>query len=132
MPVWLEITDVLFFHEQSLEEHGGLEGKPKKAALESTLARPQNLLAYNPDATIFQLAASYGFGLAKNHCFPDGNKRLALISIDVFLQINGYELVADEADAVAVIRELASGEISEQILANWIEDNAAPFDINAE
>ena len=101
-------------------------------AIITTLARPQNLLAYNRDATIFQLAASYGFGLAKNHCFPDGNKRLALISTDVFLQINGYELVADEADAVAVIRELASREISEQILANWIEDNAAPFDINAE
>ena len=132
MPVWLDIADVLLFHQQSLEEHGGLAGKPFEGKLETTLARPQNLLAYNPEATVFQLAASYGFGFARHHCFPDGNKRLALISIDVFLQINGYELCSDEADAVAVIRELASGEISEADIAIWIEENAAPFDIDAE
>ena len=78
------------------------------------------------------MAASYGFGFARNHCFPDGNKRLALVSIDVILQVNEYELCADEADAVAVIRELASGDISEADLANWITENFAPFHINAE
>ncbi len=132
MVVWLEIADILFFHQQSLDEHGGLSGKPVQGALESTLARPLNLLNDNPDTIIFELAASYGFGFAKNHCFPDGNKRLALVSIDVFLQVNGYELCADEADAVAVIRELAPGDISEADLANWITENSAPFDINAE
>ncbi len=132
MPTWLDITDVLHFHQQSLEDYGGLSGKPFKGKLESTLARPQNLLAYNPEASIFQLAASYGFGFAKNHCFPDGNNRLALISIDVFLQINGHELCAEEVDAVGVIRELASGEISEEDLGIWIEDNSSPFDIDAE
>ncbi|MFQ5549333.1 MAG: type II toxin-antitoxin system death-on-curing family toxin [Woeseia sp.] len=132
MVAWLEIADVLFFHQQSLEEHGGLAGKPHEGALESTLARPRNLPTDSPGSSVFQLAACYGFGFAQNHCFPDGNKRLALISIDVFLQINGYELCADEADAVAVINELASGDLSEQNLALWIEENVVPFDINAE
>jgi len=131
MFVWLEMADVVYFHQQSIDEYGGLPGDPKDGPLESTLARPQNLLNYNPAATVFELASSYGFGLVKNHCFPDGNKRIALICIDVFLQINGYELNAAEADAVATIRELAAGEITEEDLATWIEKNAEHFDIDA-
>ena len=132
MPIWLETTDVLYFHKESLEEHGGLTGPPFEGKLESTPARPKNLLAYNPEANVFQLAASYGFGFARNHCFPDGNKRIALISIDVFLQLNGFELCAEEAHAVAVIKELASGEVTESDLAIWIKENAVSFDIDAE
>lgn len=132
MPVWLDITDIVYFHQQCIDEHGGLRGGAKEGPLESTLARPRNLLSYDPDAGIFELAASYGFGLARNHCFPDGNKRISLISIDVFLQVNGFELTATEVDAVAVIRELASGELQEAALAIWIENNSAPINIDVD
>jgi death-on-curing protein len=68
--------------------------------------------------------SAYGFGFAKNHCFTDGNKRIRLVAIDVFLQLNGYELIAEEAEAAIVIEGLAAGEMSEDELANWIEHNA--------
>ena len=132
MPTWLNADDIRYFHEQLIEEQGGLAGPPNEGALDSTLARPQQRLHYEPETNIATLAASYAFGLAQNHCFPDGNKRIALVSIDVFLQVNGYELIADEADAVLVIHELASGELSEEDLKRWIEDNSAPFDLDAE
>ena len=131
MLVWLEISDVLYFHQQCIDEFGGLAGKRYEGALESTLARPQNLLSYEPNAGVFALAASYGFGLARNHCFSDGNKRISLICMDVFLQLNGFELVANEADAVAVIKELASGTLSEKELESWLNENSRDFDIDA-
>ena len=121
--VWLESRDVLYFHRELIAEHGGLPGPADGDRLESAVARPRNLLAYRDDATICDLAASYGYGLARNHCFPDGNKRIALVSIDVFLMVNGYELVAAEADAVVTIRMLAAGEMSEAELSAWIEAN---------
>jgi death-on-curing protein len=132
MPVWLEVADIIYFHQQCIDEHGGLRGEPKEGPLESTLTRPRNLLNYNSDAGSFALAASYGYGLAKNHCFPDGNKRISLICMDVFLQLNGFELIAKETDAVAVIRELASGDLSEAELTSWVEANSAPFNIDTE
>jgi death-on-curing protein len=89
-------------------------------------------LAYHPDSTIHQLAASYGFGFAKNHVFVDGNKRIALAAINVFLQINGATLAADEAEAVIIINEVASGVMSENDLADWIFARSVPFDIDAE
>ena len=131
MPVWLDVSDVIYFHRETLDEHGGLPGLPDQGALESTITRPRNPVVYHEEATIFQLAAAYGFGFARNHCFPDGNKRLALISIDVFLQINGHELVAEEADAVLTIQEVASGDLTESDLAAWIAENSIPFDLNA-
>lgn len=115
-------------HAQLLREYGGLSGPSRESALESTLARPQQLLTYTDQApSIFQLAAAYGFGLARNHCFPDGNKRIALAIIDVFMQLNGFELIAREEDAVLTIRSLAAGELSETELASWIENNCAPI-----
>lgn len=132
MPVWLEYADVIYFQQQLIDEHGGLSGDPNTGPLESTLARPPHLLHYNPEATIFELAASYGYGLAKNHCFPDGNKRVSLACIDVFLQLNGFQLIADEADAVIAIKDLAAGELSEADLADWIERNIEPFELDVE
>jgi death-on-curing protein len=129
--VWLDVSDIIYFQQQCIDEHGGLRGGPKQGPLESTAARPRNLLNYNPEATIFELAASYGYGLARNHCFPDGNKRISLVSIDVFLQLNGYQLTAAEADAVVAIRDLAAGEVSESELADWIERNSEEFDIDS-
>ena len=121
--VWLENRDVLYFHRELIAEHGGLAGPAIDDKLESTLARPRNLLAYGDGARLHEFTASYGYGFARNHCFPDGNKRIALAAIDVFLSVNGYELTADEADAVVTIRQLAAGEMTESELSNWIRTN---------
>ena len=117
---------VIAIHGELLVEHGGLDGTYNSDALESSIARPQQLLSYtNPEPTLFALAASYAYGFAKNHCFSDGNKRIALVSIDVFLQLNGYELVASEVEAVDTIIQLAAGKLDEASLAQWIEANAS-------
>jgi len=122
---WLTSTIVKAIHAQLLRGYGGLQGPVNEGALDSTLARPRHLEAYsNPPPTIFELAASYGYGFAKNHCFADGNKRVALAAVDVFLQLNGYELSASEAEAAVVIREAASDIVNEQELAIWIRDNS--------
>lgn len=127
-PVWVPASVVSSIHAELLREHGGLPGPPRDSALESTLARPEHLLNYAGSApSIIELAAAYGFGLGRNHCFPDGNKRLALVIIDVFLQLNGFELIAREEDAVLTIRSLAAGELTEGELATWIQDNCAPL-----
>lgn len=121
-PNWLTETLVLGLHEELIARFGGHAGLRDRGLLQSALARPRNLLAYGEPA-LEQLAASYAFGLAQNHPFIDGNKRAALAAIDVFLQLNGYELVAPEPEAVVVIRDLATGEIDEAELAAWIEAN---------
>lgn len=124
MPIiWLDKRDILFIHQELIAEHGGLNGPPDEGALESTLARPRHLQGYQSGCSIHELAASYGYGFARNHCFPDGNKRVALVAIDVFLGINGCEFSAAEADAVVTIHALAAGDISEADLAAWIEAN---------
>jgi len=123
--IWLESREIILFHKELISEHGGLIGPPRQAALDSTLARPQNLYAYKPGATIQQLAASYGYGFTRNHCFPDGNKRVALVSMDVFLQMNGSELVASEPDAVITIRSIAEGAMTEDELVQWVQMNSS-------
>jgi len=128
LPVWLEKREVLYFHSELLAEHGGLTGPPDDNALESTLARPRNRLAYEPDSSIFELAAAYGFGFSRNHCFPDGNKRIALVAIDVFLQANGYELRVDEPEAVVATRGVATGELTEQALSTWIKSHSVSLE----
>ena len=125
-PIWVPASVVITIHAELVREHGGLPGPPRDSALESTLARPQQLLNYAGSVpSIFELAAAYGFGLARNHCFPDGNERLALVITDVFLQLNGFELIAREEDAVLTIRSLAAGELTESELATWIQYNCA-------
>ena len=93
--------------------------------LDSALARPQNLLVYEPATTIAALAASYGFGITKNHAFVDGNKRAGFLGIGLFLAINGYQLRANQLDAIQTMLELASGELKEDALAGWIRKNSA-------
>ena len=115
---------IIAIHGELLAEHGGLPGTVNEDALESTLARPQQLETYgNPPPDIFQLASSYGFGFAKNYCFNDGNKRISLVAIDVFLMLNGYELNAEETNAAFTIESLAAGNISEEKLSQWIKEN---------
>ena len=131
MPIWLEAAEIKHFHRELIAEHGGLAGLRDEGALESTLARPQSLLHYFPTTTIAELAACYGFGFAQNHVFTDGNKRIALTSINVFLQINGATLTASEVEAVHVILELAAGRSDQAALAAWIAQNSEPYDLDA-
>ncbi|GMR09171.1 MAG: type II toxin-antitoxin system death-on-curing family toxin [Gammaproteobacteria bacterium] len=121
MARWIPESAIRAIHGELLLEHGGLSGPINEDMLGASPARPQHL--GNPGPTLYQLAAAYGFGFAKNHCFNDGNKRVALATIDVFLMLNGQELVAEETDAALTIESLAAGELSEDELASWIEAN---------
>ncbi len=121
-PVWLDQRSVLALHADLLREYGGLGGVRDEGLLESALARPQNQAAYG-DSSLAEMAAAYAFGIARNHPFVDGNKRTALAAADVFLQLNGHEIVVEEVEAVAIIRDLAAGEIGEGELAAWITAN---------
>jgi death-on-curing protein len=102
-----------------------------EGALESTLFKPRNIYHYEEDVTLYKLAASYGYGLVKNHCFVDGNKRIALIAVYTFLAINGIELIASETDAAIFFLELAAsfGKQEEDMnrLANWLQINSEPI-----
>jgi len=120
-PRWLSASAARAIHGELLAEHGGPTGGDDDR-LESTLVRPKNAAAYE-DANLAELAASYGFGFAKNHCFVDGNKRMALAAMSVFLLLNGKRLSASETEAVAVIMDLATDEMTEIQLAKWIRKN---------
>jgi death on curing protein len=123
-PRWISKKGLLMLHEESLAMFGGASGLRDEGLLDSALARPLNTHAYNPDSTLADLAASYGFGLAKNHAFLDGNKRAAFLSIGVFLSINGHRLVADQVDAIQTMLAVAAGELGEKGLAAWIQKNS--------
>jgi len=112
-------ADVIYaIHDRQLAEHGGLDGVRDKNAVESALARPQNLAAYeNPDAA--SLDAAYAFGLARNHGFLDGNKRTAWVTARLFLADNGWRLAFDPADAVRTMETVAAGAMTEIELAEW-------------
>jgi death-on-curing protein len=122
---WIERSVVLAIHNEQLVEHGGAAGIRDVGLLASALARPLNLAAYEtPDAA--DLAASYGFGIARNHPFIDGNKRSAFVVLELFLAINGYALKADDANCVLTMLALAAGELDEPALAAWIRANVEP------
>jgi death-on-curing protein len=123
-PRWIDQRALLLLHNETLAEHGGLAGVRDHGLLESALARPRNLHAYEPESDLARLAAAYGFGLARNHPVNDGNKRAAFLAIGLFLQINGRELIADPVEAIAVIFGLAKGSLSESELAEWIRRNS--------
>lgn len=126
-PEWLELGIVLDFHAEQLALFGGPDGIRDLGLLESALARPQNKLAYG-ETSLAALAAAYGFGIARNHPFIDGNKRTALASMIVFLNLNGLALVAPQETATAIVLALAAGEIGEDVLARWISDNVRPLE----
>lgn len=123
-PVWLSRDLVLAIQAELIAQFGGAVGIRDEGLLESALARPQNLFAYG-EPSLTDLAAAYAYGLTRNHPFLDGNKRIALSALDVFLQLNGMELIAPEAEAVVVMRDLAAGELDEPDFATWIKINAA-------
>ena len=124
-PHWISKKVLLLLHEESLSMFGGARGLRDEGLLDSALGRPQNRLAYNSASTIAELAASYAFGIAKNHAFVDGNKRAAFLSIGVFLSSNGYAFKAGQVDAIQTILALASGSLDEPGLAVWIKANMA-------
>lgn len=105
---------------------GGARGMRDDGLLESALARPVNQYRYDSGTELPELAAAYGFGLAKNHAFVDGNKRAAFLAIGLFLAINGKRLRADPLDAIRMMFALAAGEVDEAGLAVWIREHMAP------
>jgi death on curing protein len=122
-PEWILREAVLALHEELLAEFGGSSGIRDEGLLASALARPENLLAYgNP--SVFDLAASYGFGLVKNHPFVDGNKRIGFTVAVLFLEINGCRFQAAEAEAVVRTLALAAGKMSEAAYAEWLKANS--------
>jgi death-on-curing protein len=121
-PQWLDTTVVLDVHAEQLALFGGADGVRDVGLLESALARPVNKFAYG-ETNLAALAAAYAFGIARNHAFVDGNKRAAFASIIVFLGLNGIDLDVPPEAATAFILGLAAGEIDEEGLARWIEDN---------
>jgi death on curing protein len=121
---WVDRRALMLLHAESLAEHGGGEGLRDEGLLESALARAENLAAYgSPD--VADLAASYGFGLAKNHPFIDGNKRAAFLSVGLFLHLNGYRLRATQAEATLTMLGLASGDLTETEFAAWLREHVA-------
>lgn len=120
-PRWIDKEALILLHAESLAEHGGLEGMRDEGLLDSALARPQNVHAYEEVTDIARLAAAYGVGIAKNHPFADGNKRAAFLSVGLFLGLNGKRLVADKAEATRVMLAVAAGELSEADFAEWIK-----------
>jgi len=119
-PRWVDKRALLLLHEESLAMFGGASGLRDEGLLDSALARPVNLRAYNPDSTTAQLAAAYGYGIARNHPFVDDNKRAAFLASGLFLSFNGRRLVANPADAVETIVALAAGGLEEEAYAEWI------------
>lgn len=117
--IWIDPEILLAAHDEQLVEHGGASGIRDPGLFESALARPQNLAAYG-QSDAAALSASYAYGLAKNHAFVDGNKRISLIALEYFLELNGFELDADDAQCVLVILSVASGAMDEDGLAEWI------------
>lgn len=120
-PVWLDLRDVIDMHAEQLALFGGPDGIRDQGPLESALARPINRWHYG-ESDLAQLAAAYAFGLARNHPFVDGNKRIAFHALMVFLRLNGVLFRPEPAQATAIVLALAAGEVGEEGLAQWISD----------
>jgi len=123
-PRWISKKGVLAMHAEQLREHGGLPGIRDENLLDSALARPRNVFAYEENPSLFRLAASYAFGLAKNHPFVDGNKRIALVVSITFLIAGGWDIDAAKEELYLTFLSLAEGSLSEAGLASWLEAHA--------
>lgn len=123
-PTWVWIAPAVLdaVHDEQLAEHGGLAGVRDPNLLASALARPENQAdSRQPD--VADLAAAYGYGLARNHPFMDGNKRTAFVAVELFLALNGHSLQAGDADCVLVMLSVAAGEMTELAFATWIREH---------
>lgn len=124
---WLSKSAVIAIHAAQVAEHGGAAEIRDEGLLDSALAKPQNLAAYG-DPGAADLAASYTFGIARNHPFVDGNKRTAFVAAATFLLLNGFEMTASEAGVAQTVLRLAAGELSEAELAAWFESASRAAD----
>ncbi|MBK6638251.1 MAG: type II toxin-antitoxin system death-on-curing family toxin [Rhodocyclaceae bacterium] len=123
--VWIEESVVWAIHEAQLAEHGGSAGVRDAGLLASALARPVNLAAYeNPD--VAACAATYGYGISRNHPFIDGNKRTAFVCTELFLALNGMELFADDLACVVTMLAVAAGDLDEAAFASWLRESSRP------
>jgi death-on-curing protein len=123
--VWIEESVVWAIHEAQLAEHGGSVGVRDAGLLASALARPVNLAAYeNPD--VAACAATYGYGISRNHPFIDGNKRTAFVCTELLLALNGMELFADDLACVVTMLAVAAGEMDEAAFASWLRASSRP------
>jgi death-on-curing protein len=122
-PTWVLRDVVSGAHQQSLAQFGGSAGVRDEGLLDSALGKPQNLFAYGKP-TLFDLAASYAFGLIRNHPFIDGNKRTGFIVAVLFLELNGYRFNATEVDAALQTLALAAGELTEAQYAAWLKESS--------
>lgn len=122
-PVWLGLRLILDLQERQIVRFGGIDGVRDEGLLQSALGRPRNLFVYG-DPDLFDLAAAYAFGLVRNHPFADGNKRIGFVAAALFLDQNGFDLLAPEAEAVVMTLGLASGELEEGAYALWLRDRS--------
>jgi death on curing protein len=125
--VWLSREVMLAVHDEQLAEHGGQFGVRDMGLFDSALVRPQQVVAYG-EPTAAKLAASYGYGIARNHPFLDGNKRTAFVAVELFLVLNGFRLAAGDTSCVLTMLDVAAGQITEEQFADWIETHLAPLD----
>ena len=123
-PKWLTVDIMLAIHDEQLAQFGGADGLRDPGLLDSGLTRPVNRYHYQPDASLFDLAAAYCAGIVRNHPFVDGNKRTGLLAAHAFLHLNGWRFDPDQAEEVEMILALASGELDDDELARWIERNS--------
>lgn len=123
-PRWLTRDQVEAIHGMQLEQHGGLPGIRDAGALESALGRPRHRRHYGAAHDVAACAASYGFALAKNHAFSDGNKRTGFVAMATFLAHNGFTLTAPEPAAVTTMLAVADSNITEDALADWLHENS--------
>jgi death on curing protein len=124
-PRWLSLEEVLVMHERQLARFGGAAGVRDRAALESAQSRPVNKWTYEKSSLV-DLAAAYAFGIARNHAFVDGNKRVAFLAMATFLRLNGIHFAPAQETATAAVFGLAAGTIDEAGFARWMTDNVPP------
>ena len=126
-PRWVSKRAVLALHGEQLAEHGGSDGLRDEFLLDSALAKPQNVFVYAESSDLFRLAASYAYGIARNHAFVDGNKRAALVVSILFLNRNGWDIAASKKDEYETFLHLADGSLSEEELTAWFTSHAVPL-----
>ena len=124
---WIDPEVVLAIHDQQIAEHGGTDGIRDMGLIESALARPRNLASYSA-SDVFDLAAEYGYGIARNHGFIDGNKRTAYVVTLVFLVLNGCDLTAPAVERVLVFEKLGKGELVPDEFSGWLRRHGKNFE----
>jgi death-on-curing protein len=119
---WVKLETVLAVHDMQIQEHGGATGIRDIGLIESALARPQNLLQYTTPGVV-ELAAAYGFALAKNHGFVDGNKRTAYVVTRLFLRLHGMDFIASPVERVLTFEKLGKGDYTAEGFTQWLKNN---------